>query len=157
MKRMLVFLALILMVSGALFAQISKGGTAWVSVKTATLKSSAWALASNSGSLDMGAQVTVLQVDGNWAEVRSAANASVRGWTPTSNLSSRRVVAQGASTNAKEVALGGKGFNQEIENAYKADGNLNYEDVDRTEAITILPDQLYQFIVEGQLETGERR
>lgn len=155
MKKLIVLFVLVLMVSGALSAQISKGGTAWVSVKAAALKSSTWFFASGRGSLEMGAQVTVLQVNGNWAEVRSAANASVSGWTQTSNLSARRVVATGSTATASEVALGGKGFNQEVENAYKADGKLNYADVDKTEAIAVSQDALYRFVVDGRLVTGE--
>jgi hypothetical protein len=53
------------------------------------------------------------------------------------------------------VALAGKGFNQEVENAYKSGGSLNYGDVDKTEAITVTPDELYAFITEGRLNTGE--
>ena len=103
----------------------------------------------------MGAQVSVLQVSGNWAEVRSAANASLTGWTSVSNLSARRIVATGAGASASELALAGKGFDRDVENAYRAEGNLNFADVDRTEAITVSMEELYAFITEGRLFTGE--
>ena len=155
MKKLLVLVFLVLLVSGALFAQISKGGTAWVSAKTATLKSSTWFFAGTKGTLNMGDKVTVLQVNGTWAEVRSTANSTLSGWTNVSNLSAKVIVASGTGASASEVALAGKGFNQEVENAYKAEGNLNYADVDKTEAIRVSQDDLYKFVVEGHLVTGE--
>jgi len=157
MRKFLILTGLILLGSGILFGQVSKGGTAWVSAKTAALKSSTWFFAGTRGTLEMGAQVTVLQVSGNWAEVRSSANTSLSGWTAVSNLSAKRIVASGTGASASEVALAGKGFNQEIEDAYKSDGKLNYADVDKTEAIKVSQDELYKFITEGRLNTGENK
>ena len=157
MKKSVIILVFTLLVSAALSAQISKGGTAWVSSRTAALKASTWFFAGTRGTLEMGAQVTVLQVNGNWAEVRSAGNSSLSGWTNTSNLSSRQIVSSGSGASASEIALAGKGFNQEIENSYKSDGKSNYDDVDRTEAITVSQEDLYKFVVEGRLVTGEQR
>ena len=155
MKKFLIILILALLASAALSAQISRGGTAWISSKSAALKSSTWFFAGTRGTLEMGAQVTVLQVDGNWAEVRSASNASLSGWTNVSNLSARQIVSTGTGASASEIALAGKGFNQEIENSYKSDGTYNYDDVDKTENIVVSQQDLYNFIVEGRLLTGE--
>jgi len=157
MKRLLVLLVLALLVSGALFAQIKSGSAAWVSAKKADIKSSTGFFAGTRGSLELGAEVTVLEVNakGNWANVRSAANSSLSGWMAMSNLSARRIVASGTTASATEVALAAKGFNQEVENAYKASGELNFADVDKTEAITVSQDDLYKFITEGRLNTGE--
>ena len=154
MKKVFLFFVFILLISGAIFAQISRGGTAWVASKSVDLKSSTWFFASKKGTLAMGAEVTVLQVSGNNVEVRSAANSSVNGWTTVSNLSARRIVASGTAT-AAEMALAGKGFNQEVENSYKTGTNLNFADVDRTEAITVSQDDLYKFVTDGHLNTGE--
>ena len=155
MKKLMIIFILTLVVSGALFAQVKKGDTAWISSKTAALKSSTWFFAGTKGTLEMGDQVTVLQVNGNWAEVRSASNSSLNGWTAVSNLSTRRIVASGTGVSATEVGLAGKGFNQEIENSYKGTGQYNFDGVDITEANTVSPEDLYQFLVEGRLVTGE--
>jgi hypothetical protein len=155
MKRLLVLLVLALLVSGALFAQIKSGSAAWVSAKKADLKSSTGFFASTRGSLELGAEVSVLQLNGKWAEVRSATNTSLSGWTAASNLSARRIVSSGTTASASEVALAAKGFNQEVEDAYKTSGELNYADVDKTEAITVSQDDLYKFVTEGHLNTGE--
>jgi len=151
---MVVFI-LTLAVAGGLFAQVKKGDTAWIASKTAALKTSTWFFAGTRGTLQMGDRVTVLQVNGTWAEVSSASNSSLSGWTAVSNLSARQIVASTSSASASEVALAGKGFNQEVENSYKAEGDLNYADVDKTEAITVSQDDLYNFIVDGHLNTGE--
>ena len=154
MKKLCFLFALAMLLCGNLFAQISKGGTAWVSAKSAVLKSSTWFFAGTKGTLELGAQVTVIQVSGNWAEVRSAANSSLSGWTAVSNLSAKKIVAAGTGASASEVALAGKGFNQEVENAYKTGAKANFADVDKTEAIKVSQDELYQFITEGHLITG---
>ena len=155
MKKLCVLFAFTLMASLSLSAQISRGGTAWVSVKSTALKSSTWFFAGTKGTLDLGAQVTVLQVNGNNAEVRSDTNTALSGWTSVSNLSARRIVSSGSSASASEVALAGKGFNQEVEDAYKTGGSLNYADVDRTEALRVSQEELFQFVTDGHLFTGE--
>lgn len=155
MKKLLFLFTLTLMVSLSLSAQISKGGTAWVASKTAALKTSTWFFAGTKGTLQMGDQVTVLQVSGNWAEVRAASNSSLSGWTSSSNLSARKIVASGSVVTANEVSMAGKGFNQEVENSYKGTGDFNFADVDKTEAITVPLEELYKFVVDGHLVTGE--
>ena len=157
MKKLLSLFALALIVSGAVFGQVKAGDTAWVSSKTAAVKSSTWFFAGTKGNLQMGAQVSVLRVSGNWAEVRSSANASLNGWTSVSNLSSRRIVASGAAVTASEVSLAGKGFSQEVEDSYKTSGRYNFADVDKTEANTVSQEDLYKFVVDGHLFTGEKK
>jgi hypothetical protein len=103
----------------------------------------------------MGDQVTVLQINGNWAEVRSAANPSLSGWTQTGNLSHRQIVAEGTTTAAREVALAGKGFDRDVENAYRTTGDFNFAGVDWMEGITVSMQELYTFMTEGRLNTGE--
>jgi hypothetical protein len=150
MKKLLAFSIFVLLIAGTAAAQIRQGTTAWVSAKTVTLKSSTGFFSSNVGTVAYGAEVSVLQVSGNSAQVRSG---SLTGWMSTGNLSAKRIASSGStsSATASEVALAGKGFDQEVENAYKAEGNLNYADVDRTEAITVSQDELFRFIQEGRL------
>jgi hypothetical protein len=154
MKRFISLFLLFLLVAGALSAQISRGGTAWVSAKSIALKSSTWFFATNRGTVNYADEVSVLQVSGTWAEVRAG---SVTGWIAVSNLSARRIVASatGSTATAAEVAQAGKGFNQEIENVYKAEGELNYADVDRTEELVVSDEDLLNFIIAGRLAGGE--
>jgi hypothetical protein len=159
MKKLIVALCLGLLVCGLAAAQVAKGGTLYAATKKVTLKSSTWFFAGTRGALNYGDRVTVLQVNGKWVEVRSASNTSLTGWTESSNLSVRQVVAGSASSvTAKEQALAGKGFNQDVENSYKSSkGNLNYAGVDKTEAITVNETELLKFLEEGRLATGSQQ
>jgi hypothetical protein len=156
MKRILIFFCLVFFIAGMASAQISRGGTLYVAVKTVTLKSSTGFFASNKGVLNYGDRVTVLQVSGKFVEIRSAENSSLTGWTASANLSAKQIVSGNtASVSARETALAGKGFNQEVEDTYKTQGNLNYADVDRTEAVMVSEADLKRFLEEGHLFMGD--
>jgi len=157
MKKIVGVLFVLVCVAAVIPAQAIKGGTMYVAAKTVELKSSVGFFASAKGTLAYGATVTIIQIKGDWAEVRSEANSSVSGWTPVANLSSKRIVSGAASgATANEVALAGKGFNQEVENAYKAKGKLNYADVDRTEAQKVSKKELQDFVTAGHLFQGDK-
>ena len=157
MKKVVVIFGLCVCISAAVYSQASKGGTMYAAAKTVDLKSSTGFFASKRGSLAYGDQVTVLQVNGKYAEVRSSSNSSLSGWTALANLSAKRIVsANTTGASASEVALAGKGFNQQVENVYKAEGALNYADVDKTEQQQVSTEELYDFIVEGHLSLGDK-
>jgi hypothetical protein len=156
MKRVLLLTSLVVFLTGAAAAQVSRGSTAYVTVKTIQVKSSTGFFAGNRGTLSYGAQVTVLQVNGKWAEVRSAGSPSITGWLASSNLTTRRINASSGGTrvSAGEIALAGKGFSEEMENAYKAGSDLNYADVDKIETLQVSQEDLQKFVTEGRLATG---
>lgn len=157
MKKIVGVLFVLVCVAAVIPAQAIKGGTMYVAVKTVELKSSVGFFASAKGTLAYGASVAIIQIKGDWAEVRSVENSSVSGWMPVANLSAKRIVLGAASgATANEVALAGKGFNQEVENAYKAKGKLNYADVDRTEAQKVSKKELQDFVTAGHLFQGDR-
>ena len=157
MKRTIIFLIFGLFVIGGLSAQFVKGATVYAAAKTVALKSGTGFFSGTRGTLAYGDQAVVLQVKGKWAEIRSTAK-SLSGWTASSNLTAKRIVATGGtgSASASEIALAGKGFSEEVENAYKAEGNLNYADVDRTEAQTVSEEELLNFLIEGHLSRGDQ-
>jgi len=156
MKKSVFVFCLILFVTGFAAAQASKGGTMYVAVKTVALKSSTGFFASTKGSLNYGDKVTILQINGRNAEIRSTSNSSITGWTATANLSVKQIVSGNTNTaSAREVALAGKGFNQEVENAYKTKGKLNYTDVDKVETFSVNEAELKKFLEDGLLAMGE--
>jgi hypothetical protein len=158
MKKIVVVFCMCVCVGAVLPAQARKGGTMYITAKTIELKSDTGFFASARGTLKYGAAVTILQIDGKWAEVRSVGGTSVSGWTAVANLSSKRIVSSGVSgATSNEVALAGKGFDQKTENAYKARGRLNYADVDRTETQKVTKQDLRNFIVEGHLLQGDKK
>ncbi|MDR2941149.1 MAG: hypothetical protein LBV17_00965 [Treponema sp.] len=155
MKRIIFMFVLVLFAAGFAFAQASKGGTMYVAVKSAPLKSSPDAFASTRITLNYGDRVTILQISGKNAEVRSATTAAVVGWTALSNLSAKQIVSGNKNiASAREVALAGKGFNQEVENSYKSQGKLNYADVDKVETFSVNEADLKKFLEDGRLEMG---
>jgi uncharacterized protein YgiM (DUF1202 family) len=157
MKKLLMVLGLVVL-GGSVFAQMSRGGTVYVNVKSLQLKTGTGFFAGKSGSpLVYGDQVAVVQVNGKWAEVRYSGRTTFTGWTNSSNLTTKRVVASGGTggASAREVAMAGKGFNEEVENAYKSNGSLNYAGVDTVEALSVPENELYSFITEGHLVAGD--
>jgi uncharacterized protein YgiM (DUF1202 family) len=156
MKRSVFVFCIILFAAGFASAQAKKGGTMYVSVKTAALKASTGAFAGTTGTLEYGEKVTIIQIDGKNAEIKSTANPSKTGWIAMANLSAKQVVTGTSSTaSAKEISLAGKGFNQEVENAYKAKGKVNYADVDKVETQSVKTADLKKFIEDGRLAMGE--
>ena len=152
MKRYLLLLLLVLTAAG-LFAQSLKGKTVYVAVKSVALKSSTGFFASTRGTLDMGASATVLNENGKWVEIRSS---SVSGWVASSSVTTKKInPSGGTSASASELALAGKGFSQEVENAYKQSGDLDYRPIDAMEAQTVDLAVLKRFLEEGHLAMGE--
>jgi uncharacterized protein YgiM (DUF1202 family) len=152
MKRIL-FIILLCLTATAAFAQ-RRGDTMYVAVRSVPLKSGTGFFAKTVGNLAYGAQVTVLAVDGKWVQLRSG---SLTGWTASSNLTTKRVVAQGdnRSASASEMAMAGKGFSEEVEREYKTGKDLNYGAVDTLETIAVSDEDLLNFINEGHLAAGE--
>ena len=156
MKRLIITFCFVMFICQLAAAQVLRGGTLYVATKTVAIKSSTGFFARTNATLNYGDRVTVLQVSGKWVEVRSVEKPSLSGWTASANMTAKQVVAGSSTTaTASEVALAGKGFNQEVENSYKQNKNLNYADVDRAEALSVNEAELFRFLEEGRLSTGD--
>ena len=156
MKKLLTVICLLFLVTGFAAAQIGPGRTLYVAVKTIELKSSTGLFAGTAATLNYGDEVTVTRVDGKLVEVKSAADPALTGWAASANFSTKRIVTGNmASASAKEIALAGKGFDQEVENLYRAQGELNFADVDKIEAYAADDAELKRFLEEGRLSTGK--
>ena len=142
MKKLILLFSLILLVCGFAAAQISVGRTFFVAARTLPLKSSAWFFAGTSATLEYGESVLVLQISGNWAEIRSVTSPSLSGWVSTTSLSARQITPDSNFLNEKEAA-------------FKRRSNLNYADVDRIEALYINEAELYWFLEDGGLAKGK--
>jgi uncharacterized protein YgiM (DUF1202 family) len=157
MKKFMMLLGLTVILTVTAAAQVSRGQTVYVTAKSLALKSGTGFFARTVGTLGYGNEVTVLQTNGKWAEVRYSGRPAITGWTAQTNLTTKRIVATGGtgSTSSREVAMAGQGFNEEVEIAYKGSHNLDYAAVDATEAITVSEDELLSFITEGRLSMGD--
>jgi hypothetical protein len=153
LKQCIVGLALVVLVFSTVNAESLKNKTVYVAGKSVTIKSSTGFFASNRGTLLYGDQATVINESGTWVEVTSAKG--INGWTAASNVTTKRITASsGTSASASEIALAGKGFSEEVENTYKAEGNLNYAGVDDVEGIAVPDEEVQAFIIEGHLAEG---
>jgi hypothetical protein len=153
LKQCIVGLALGVLVISTVNAESLKNKTVYVAGKSVTIKSSTGFFASNRGTLVYGDQATVVNESGTWVEITSAKG--VNGWTAASNVTTKRITASGGtSASANEIALAGKGFSEEVEDTYKADGNLNYAGVDDVENIQVPDEEVQTFIVDGHLAQG---
>ncbi|MGD0726213.1 MAG: SH3 domain-containing protein [Spirochaetia bacterium] len=152
--------ACLLLAAGVVFAADQKQMS--VTVKETPVRATASFLGKILGTLKYADRVTVLEqpASASWMKVRGP-DGKLQGWVSLSALQEKTIVlrsgsenvAQGASTG--EVALAGKGFNESVENEYKAEGKLDYTWVDRMGQIVVTPDQLAAFINQGGLASPE--
>ncbi|MEN6336580.1 MAG: hypothetical protein ABFE01_20190, partial [Phycisphaerales bacterium] len=93
-----------------------------------------------------------------WYQVTTSAG--VTGWVHESALTKNAVkmrsgtgdAATGASND--EVAMAGKGFNQQVEDKMKADGKLDYTWVDKMSTFEPKEDEIALFRAQGSLVGG---
>lgn len=155
MKRGMILTCMTLLLASAAFAQIRAGQTVYVTAKSLPVKSGTGFFARTLGTLNYGDPVTVVRLNGKWAEVRSG-SPQITGWVAQTNLSTKRVtVSGGTSASSKEVAMAGKGFTEEVERAYKENHTVDYRAVDAMEIETVSDDELLAFIREGRLSMGD--
>lgn len=148
MKKLFVIICLFL-VSAGLFAaeKYEPGTTLYVSVKSVKAGKTEFVY---------GDQVIVEEMSGKKVLVHLSSNESVSGWISTGSVTKKKIVksANGKTVRASsdELALAGKGFSETAENLFKADNpNLNFDQIDKIEKITVSEEDLDKFMEEGQL------
>ena len=150
MKRLLIILIL------AFSALILWAGSMMsVQVSTAQLRGTPSFLGAIAAELAYGDRVEVLESGRGWFRVSTESGQS--GWIQESALSSKKIVlstggdiSSGAST--EEVALAGKGFNEDVEREYRAQTDLDFTWVDRMETFGRPAEELVVFLKDGDLE-----
>lgn len=157
MNRKFICILLCLLVAAAaapLFAAGTK--TMYVSLDPASLKESASSFSKDVGEIEYAAKVRVLEEKKNWVRIELYDDKSVTGWVPSSALSSKKLKAKGsgATADADEIALAGKGFTSTIEAVYADEYNIDYSAVDYAESQAADPDTILSFINEGGLAGG---
>jgi len=149
----------------ALAAALCIAAVAWaaqemsVQVQQTALRGRPSYLGPVTADLAYGDRVSVIADRGPWHEVRTADGRT--GWVHASALTPKKVVLQageadvatGASTD--DLALAGKGFNEEVEAVYRADTDLDYTWVDRMQSWTVSPAQAAAFLTAGGVTPRE--
>lgn len=107
--------------------------------------------------LSYGDQVFVLEERQSWTRIGLSWNA-VEGWVHSSALSPKKIVLQAGTedvevaASGEEIALAGKGFNQQVESEFRAkNSNLDFTWIDRMESCVVSQRQMKQFLKEGDL------
>jgi hypothetical protein len=142
-----------------LAAQGMKGKSYSVQNKVAQMRS----LPSFAGKLVMtlnyGDRIAVLEEKSGWVRAKSP-DGKTEGWVNATALTAKKIVFSAGKDAAKsgvdssEVALAGKGFNKEVEAKYKESGKVDYDWVDKAEAMGLPPESCLAFLEEGGLAAG---
>ena len=109
--------------------------------------------------LSYGDTLEVVSEQGAWRRVTTGAG--TEGWVHNSALSEKRIVLNAADSEVEtgassgEVALAGRGFNEQVENQYREETGLDFSKVDEIEEYGLPPEELIAFIDEGRLNTPE--
>lgn len=109
--------------------------------------------------LSYGDLLEVVSEQGAWKRVTTKDGAE--GWVHNSALSEKRIVLNAADSDVEtgassgEVALAGRGFNEQVENQYKEETGLDFSKVDEIEGYGLPPEELIAFIEEGELKSPE--
>jgi hypothetical protein len=151
MKKILFLLTMAILSCLAVLAQVP-GNKMYITVKKAEVKTSTGFFAASRGTLELGAELVVIQIKGKWAEIRSAA---LSGWIAAAALGSQRPRLAASRIGAGEIAMAGKGFSGEVEQIYRQGEEIDYSPVDAMESFSISDEELRNFLTEGHLATGE--
>jgi hypothetical protein len=153
----------LLAVAGIFSAGIVLGGSILtVQVRDGQVRATPSFLGKIIGTLHYGDRVTVLSTNGDWNQVNTP---RVRGWMHRSSTTKSSISLQAGRNNASlaasndELALAGKGFNKQVESAFKAKNpKMDYAWVDRMENMKVSQEEMARFLDQGGLapEGGAR-
>ncbi len=128
-----------------------------VQVRTGHVRSTPSFLGKVVGSLAYGDRVATYERQGPWSQVDLPGSGS-KGWMHVSALTKKRIVINPDAADVEraasgsELALAGKGFNNEVEKKYRAKHtDVDYAWVDRMEKMVVSPKNIKRFVQDGGL------
>ncbi len=148
----------ILAVLLAVGAGVALAGPMSVQVRNGKVRATPSQLGSVVASVDYGAKVEAGTPEKGWYPVKTADGKT--GWLHESALSKKPIAMRAGTTDAAtgassdEVALAGKGFNEQVEAKLRKEGKLDYTWVDRMSAFKVDPNEISRFLKEGHLPGG---
>jgi uncharacterized protein YgiM (DUF1202 family) len=149
MSRLRIFSALFIVAAAAAFADDMS-----VQVKETQVRAAPSFLSKILDRLAYGDKVKVISEQKGWARV-ALRSGKGEGWINLSALTRKNIVLKAGAENVSqsassgEVALAGKGFNQEVEDKYRKDNHVDYTWVDRMAAFVVTPEQAEAFLEDG--------
>lgn len=131
-----------------------------VQVKKCQLRNQPSFLGKIVSNLSYGDQVAVLEEKESWINVQPPSQKGA-GWVHVSALSTKKIVLSpgsssvASSTSSEEIALAGKGFNEQVEQEFKKQNSgIDFTWVDKMEHIVIPQKEIQAFLQQGEL-TGK--
>ena len=128
-----------------------------IQVRKGEIRSAPSFLAAVTATAGYGERLTVLEEKGAWMKV-SDPEGKVTGWVHSSALTRKRIKLEAGEKDAEvaasssELALAGKGFNSDVEAEFKnRHKDVDFTWVDKMEKITVTPDQMREFLGQGDV------
>ncbi len=151
MSRLRICLALFFIAAAAAFAATPKQMS--VQVKETQVRAAPSFLSKIIEKLAYADKVKVIAEKNGWARV-ALRSGKGEGWVNLSALTKKTIVLKAGdnvaqSATSGEVALAGKGFNQDVENRYREEEHADYTWVDRMAKFVVTPEQEAAFLKQG--------
>ena len=145
---------LLILLTAALWAP----DTSWsVQVREGKLREKPSFLGKIVATVAYGDPMTQVDEKTGWMKVRNATG--VEGWIHASALSEKKIVLRSGDTDVEtgasgdEIALAGKGFNEEVEKKYRdTHPEVDFTWVDRMEGWRVSPEEALAFLNEGLVQ-----
>ena len=141
---------LLFLLAGAAFA-IEPGDPIAVSVREGELRSAPGFLSTIEERVPYGASLTALGVRGDWVRVRVESSGG-EGWLhstavlPPGEMNLTGATSDDTGTTSREIALAGRGFNEQVEQEYQEQQELDFAGVDEMETLLLPPSELGDFL-----------
>jgi len=142
---------LFIAVSGARQRQMS------VQVKNGQVRSTPTFLGKIVGTLSYGDRVNLMEEKKTWFRI-AMPGAGISGWMHASSLTRKRIVLTAGAADVREaatsdeLALAGKGFNQQVEGEFKTKNRqIDFTWIDQMEQYAVSQSQINRFIQYGGL------
>jgi hypothetical protein len=159
MRFLLILMLFSLPIAMAEDAEPQVGDEVAISVQNQSIYPMPAFYASPAEPLNYGTLASIDQIDGEWFRITTSLGQV--GWIHRTSVTGAIQTTSGGTSAAgnvtsDEIMLAGRGFSLDIEETYAGDHpELNFSIVNNMETSwTISPEQLYQFLVEGNLIEG---
>lgn len=133
----------------------------YVQVKDGELRATPTHLGKLTGKAEYGTPLQIESNKGAWVKV-SSEDGKLAGWMHSSLLTKKKISMEAGSSTAKlaasdsEMALATKGFNSDVEKAFKAKNpNVSFTWVDKMESIKVQDSEIAAFLKEGNVQPKE--
>lgn len=147
----------LLLVVAMMLVAADVGDLLFVQVRDTELRSGPGFLAAIEQELTFGDEVSYVSERAGWYEVTASATGAT-GWVHAGAVEANRstqIQLQGEKTSrtvtSREVALAGRGFNENLEVEYGAENEIDFGPVDELEAVAVNPREIVAFISDASL------